>query len=266
MEADLSYSIGGVPCKSLTKNFEPGKIYNLGTLEFVSNNSEWSLYSDMDDDDTWNETYFVTTRTQNLVVVKNVPCVEYASFLIRKPSTEWADKYGAGDFVSIKANNYTTATKGGKDLHVEAAGTYDIYFNVETSDVYVMAAGKDIATATKQTVEGNKPTAVNVVYLKPNNNWKADNARFAIYTWDGGDQWFDMTLVEGTTDIYTASLPTNVSNIIFCRMTPSNIANGWNQKWNQSSDLNVPTDGTNLYTVKEGTWDKGGGTWSTYNK
>jgi hypothetical protein len=25
----------------------------------------------------------------------------------------------------------------------------------------------------------------------------------------------------------------------------------------------VPTDGTNMYTVKEGTWDKGEGTWST---
>ena len=47
-------------------------------------------------------------------------------------------------------------------------------------------------------------------------------------------------------------------------MSPTAAANNWNNKWNQTADLEVPTDGTNLYTVKEGTWDNGGGTWSTY--
>jgi hypothetical protein len=45
-------------------------------------------------------------------------------------------------------------------------------------------------------------------------------------------------------------------------MNPGTTANNWNNKWNQTSDLKAPTDGKNLYTVKENTWDKGGGTWS----
>ena len=52
------------------------------------------------------------------------------------------------------------------------------------------------------------------------------------------------------------------TNIIFCRMNPDNAANDWSNKWNQTGDLIVPTDGNNLYTVASGTWDNGGGTWS----
>lgn len=103
-----------------------------------------------------------------------------------------------------------------------------------------------------------------VVYLKPNSNWKVDNARFAAYFFGNGDTWVDATLVEGETDIYAVTVPAGYPNIIFCRMSPTAAANNWNNKWNQTADLEVPTDGTNLYTVKEGTWDNGGGTWSTY--
>ena len=73
-----------------------------------------------------------------------------------------------------------------------------------------------------------------------------------------------MTLVEGETNIYELTLPAGFENIIFCRMNPSATANNWNNKWNQTVDLKVPTDGTNLYTIAEGAWDNGGGTWGTY--
>ncbi|MBR5865880.1 MAG: fimbrillin family protein, partial [Alistipes sp.] len=104
-----------------------------------------------------------------------------------------------------------------------------------------------------------------VLYLQPNANWNVDNARFAAYMWnDAGDTWFDLTLVEGEENIYEFTLPEGYSNLIFCRMNPSATANNWDNKWNQTNDLNVPTDGTNLYTIAEGAWDKGAGTWSTY--
>ena len=105
-----------------------------------------------------------------------------------------------------------------------------------------------------------KTTAPTTFYLTPNSNWKADNARFAAYTWDGGEQWFDMTDADGD-GVYECTVPAGVENIIFCRMNPSTTANNWTNKWNQTADLKY--DGTNNhYTVKEGTWDKGGGTWS----
>ena len=47
-------------------------------------------------------------------------------------------------------------------------------------------------------------------------------------------------------------------------MNPGNQTNSWDTKWNQTEDLTIPTNGNNLYTVKDDTWDKGGGTWSTH--
>lgn len=100
------------------------------------------------------------------------------------------------------------------------------------------------------------------LYLKPNSNWTQSNARFAVYTWDGGDKWFNLT--SAGDGYYTVTLPAGISNIIFCRMNPSTTANNWNNKWNQTADLKVQTNGNNCYTVAAGAWDKGGGTWSKF--
>ena len=103
------------------------------------------------------------------------------------------------------------------------------------------------------------------LYLVPSANWNQSNARFAAYFFGDGEAWVSMTKVAGQSNLYEVTSPAgkNFTNVIFCRMNPSASANNWNNKWNQTSDLTY--NGTsNCYTVKEGTWDKGGGTWSTY--
>ena len=114
-------------------------------------------------------------------------------------------------------------------------------------------------------VEPAKPTETKL-YLKPNANWMADGARFAAYLWGDGVSavWYDMTLVEGETAIYEFTLPEGYENIIFCRMNPSTTANDWNNKWNQTGDLKVPTDGKNLFTLAANVWDGATTTWDTY--
>ena len=94
-------------------------------------------------------------------------------------------------------------------------------------------------------------------YLKPNSNWKQSNARFAAYFFNNGEEWVDMKHVGD--DIYECQKKKD--DVIFCRMNPSTTDNNWNNKWNQTSDLKCNQNG-NIYTVEEGTWDKGGGTWS----
>ena len=106
------------------------------------------------------------------------------------------------------------------------------------------------------------------LYLKPNSNWTQSNARFAAYFFGNGDTWVSM--VDSDSDgVHEVTVPTDKKypNVIFVRMNPSTTENNWNNgvKWNQTSDLTIPTNGNNLYTVKEDTWDKGGGTWSTFN-
>ena len=105
------------------------------------------------------------------------------------------------------------------------------------------------------------------IYLKPNSNWTQSNARFAAYVWTSANTWIDMKDADGD-GYYSCWVPETYKNIIFCRMNPSSTTNGWTQdtqKWNQTGDLTIPTNGNNCYTVKDGTWDKGGGSWSKYN-
>ena len=104
------------------------------------------------------------------------------------------------------------------------------------------------------------------LFLKPNTNWNQGGARFAAYFFGNGEIWVNMKDVDGD-GTYEVRKPTakKYPNVIFCRMNPSSTTNGWTQdtqKWNQTGDLVIPTNSNNLYTVKEGTWDKGGGTWS----
>ena len=119
-----------------------------------------------------------------------------------------------------------------------------------------------VPTVTKE-VEAAAMTGGEVLYLTPNSNWKVDNARFAIYVFGTGDAWESMTDDDGDS-VYEVTVPIgNWTNVIFCRMNPNTTDNNWNNKWNQTSDLVY--DGTkNHYTVAEGTWDKGGGEWSTF--
>lgn len=117
-----------------------------------------------------------------------------------------------------------------------------------------LAAAISIAAATPE-----------ILYLTPNSNWKADNARFAAYFFGNGEKWVDMTDGDGDGK-YEVEVPSGYSKVIFCRMNPSASANNWNNKWNQTGDLTIPTDGKNLFTIPSGSWDGATTTWDTYTK
>ena len=110
------------------------------------------------------------------------------------------------------------------------------------------------------------PTAVfaaaaTTIYVQPNSNWLMDGARFAAYFFGNGETWLDCTDSDGD-GIYEVNVPSGYENVIFCRMNPGSSANNWTNKWNQTSDLKVPTDSNVMYVVKG--WDKGAGQWTTY--
>ena len=99
------------------------------------------------------------------------------------------------------------------------------------------------------------------IYLKPNSNWTQSNARFAAYFFGNGEKWVDMECYK---DFYSVKVPSGFTKVIFCRMNPSTTANNWNNKWNQSGDLTIPTNGNNLFTVPSGAWDGSTTTWSKH--
>ena len=124
--------------------------------------------------------------------------------------------------------------------------------------VIILLTSVSVITASAATGQPEK------LYLTPSSNWKQSNARFAAYFFGNGETWVSMTY-NSSLGVYEVTVPTNKKypSVIFCRMNPSASANNWNNKWNQTADLTIPTNGTNHYSIKEGTWDKGGGTWST---
>lgn len=112
-------------------------------------------------------------------------------------------------------------------------------------------------------------TTPETLYLVPNSNWLIDSARFAaVLATDGwsAQVWVDAVDSDGD-GVYEVAVPDDgnaYSIVIFCRMNPNATENSWDNKWNQTSDLTIPTDGTNCYTVEGGSWDAGNGTWSTF--
>ena len=205
----------------------------------------------------WADLAMEDVAGSTLVVAKELTLTSSDMFKVKNGDT-W---YG-GSVSKLEANKWTAAVMPGSDIAIATDGTYDIYFDYAQNIIYLMTTGTAIDTATEQTIEMSDT----VVYLKPNSNWMADGARFAAYFWNnGGSIWVSMT--DSNADgIYEVFLPAGYAagcNIIFCRMNPANETNSWDNKWNQTEDLTVPTDGRNLYTVADGTWDNGGGTWST---
>ncbi len=105
-----------------------------------------------------------------------------------------------------------------------------------------------------------------IFYLKPNSNWKSGGARFATYFCNGDSsaQWMSMSETSSGSGIYWCYAPAgNYKHVIFCRMNGSQTTNIWDNKWNQTTDLELGNT-NNRYTVMDNTWDKGGGTWDTY--
>ena len=78
-----------------------------------------------------------------------------------------------------------------------------------------------------------------IIYLKPNSNWKNDNARFAIWTSD--DKWYSTYHIGN--DFYAANIAdSGWKYVIFCRMNSSSQDNNWSNKWNQSGDISINDD------------------------
>ena len=116
--------------------------------------------------------------------------------------------------------------------------------------------------STYMDVRSNAATPTKL-FLTPNSNWKQSNAWFAAYFFGNGDTWAKMTDSDGD-GIFECDVPSGYPNVIFCRMNSANTsALTWDNCWNQTSDLTIQTDGKNHYTVAEGAWSKGSGTWGT---
>ena len=104
-------------------------------------------------------------------------------------------------------------------------------------------------------------------YLVPNDNWKQASAKFSIYYFGGEGITASFTDFMTSTDgiHYETTVPDAATTIIFVRHNPSATSPAWDaNKWNQTKNITVPTDGNNCFTMAADVWDEPNGTWSTY--
>ena len=136
----------------------------------------------------------------------------------------------------------------------------------------VVSSFSVLAATTNVEKTGASLNSGETIYLKPSENWLEKGAKFGLYVWNDGQtaQWVVMN-DDDNDDYYSASVPSGgpYANVIFLRLnatTSEPSGTGWPSSyiWNQTADL-IREDGKNCYAVTEGTWDKGGGTWSTYS-
>ena len=108
------------------------------------------------------------------------------------------------------------------------------------------------------------------VYLKPNANWlqkdgSSVDPRFAVYYFKssntGDNGWISMTKEESCSPVYKASIPEGYDKCIFCRMNGADADNKWDNRYNQTGDLTVPTGKAFYYAVPDGWWDTSGDTY-----
>ena len=122
------------------------------------------------------------------------------------------------------------------------------------------------ATTTIQAVFAN----TDVLYLKPINDWKQNNEWYAAYFYKegtGDNFWVRMKNEDpcGGSAYYKTLIPDgDWTHVIFIRMDGSKTDLKWENKWDQTVDLTIPTDGKNCFTNGSKNNDKFTGSWSTH--
>ena len=185
--------------------------------------------------------------------------------------------YFAGTF---DGGSTTTAVKGEQDS-VTGEWYLDVTYGKKGSSftwsVYKgsNSGGSSISTSSLTPAQGtNSFTGVRTqsvtfpvvtdIYFKPNSDWLKDGARFAAYFYNkttNTNKWVSMT--EGSDGIYYCKKQSGYPYVIFVRMNPETTANNWDNKWNQTADLPIPTNGNNYFEANAG-WDGIKDTWSTW--
>lgn len=260
--------------------------------------SGWTLTNCTRIDEGPDDTLTITIRSNGdglaATAVANYQKLDSVTIYFR-PTNAWKEHnaWFAVYYWNDKKNGWVSMEDGdghGKLYKAELPGGYSnlifVRLRPSTADGYTSNnSGLDWGNQWEQTSNLTIPTDDNVLYdmqsttithlyLKPN-EWVADNAWFATYLCNGSDEssWHKMSLFKDNNDdnakndIYCVKIGSEKlvsdknKNIIFVRMNPNNSNLNWDQKWNQTGDLDMPTDGANFFSLNDNEWSEG--SWST---
>lgn len=169
--------------------------------------------------------------------------------------------------VTIGTSTHSANTSAWGDLTVNtnkgAGGTLSVSYSVAQASYW---------SYIEVTYEEAEPDpTVQTLYLNPGASWLGYPAKYAVYYFkssnDTENGWSEfMTLAENEENIYTTTIPQGYDKVIFARFNSEAEAPAWDSnKWSQTVNLDLPTDGKNQFTVTSGGTDQEcDGEWGTY--
>ncbi len=191
---------------------------------------------------------------------------ELATTTVKFQNIEKWDNVKIEYFFAHGDNTWSTLVEGLSATSTTNDGTFDVYtFNIPSIaysfKITGTKNGADVSTeqfklsALKAneiySLYNGELVETRKVTLKSVDTWKVDGARFALYAFDKNNNniWFN--LISSDNANYCCYLPVGYTGAVACRMNGSNTENNWDNKWNQTPNITLPTDGTDYtYTLK----------------
>lgn len=138
--------------------------------------TEWALAGTFN---SWGNAIFKTTSTEGLFVIKNLALDAYDEIKVKAAST-WDTSYGGG-IKNLQSNKWMTVYFNGANIPVTTAGTYDVYFDLPNTKLYLMTAGTLHTTAVEQDTNGPESATPANWYLVGNfNGWDPGDAEYQM--------------------------------------------------------------------------------------
>ena len=176
---DVYMSLDATKVYVMAEGLTPGQTPGPEEPEFEAQASEWGVVGVVNNWGASADIVMYTTPTEGLFVAKNAE-MPAGAFKIRA-NNEWNDakNYGfaAAGTAAVDHAYDLICGAGSKDITL-LAGTYDIYFDLNNSKVYVMTPGKAITEAEGGVVE--TPDASNWYLVGNFNGWATGDANYKL--------------------------------------------------------------------------------------
>ena len=162
----------------MEQGLTPGQTSEPEEPEFEAKASEWGIVGDVNG---WNapDITMYTTPTEGLFVARDVN-MPAGGFKIRANNI-WDDtkNYGLESAGNVEVDHvYNVITSGGSGNMTVVAGTYDIWFDLTNTKVYIMTPGKDISEAKSGTAVA--PLTDTWYLVGDFNGWKPADATYKM--------------------------------------------------------------------------------------
>ncbi len=194
----------------------------------------------------------------------------------------WFDIYSQSPWTLYRETVYSHFNNTDVDINAGIQASANISIDPAPANSYYIIVWKPNTPFNSGSVPAicaatTKPDDVTMqtIYMRSNDaGWFSANAKTAIYYFGSGNTgwtdtgWSDyMTQNSCINTVYEAQIPALYSNIILVRLNPAGGIN-WDSKWNQTSDLVVPSTPNPHYVIDNidgGYLNNAQGHWSTFS-